>query len=57
MAEAFLGSSYAIALASPRDRYHQRAVELARRVERERIRIVTTRAVQAGFRALLLDEG
>ena len=40
MAEVFLDASYAIALASSQDQHHQRAVALARRVERERVRLV-----------------
>jgi predicted nucleic acid-binding protein len=45
MAEVFLDASYAIALASPHDQHHQRAVALARRVEQESLRLVTTQAV------------
>jgi uncharacterized protein len=44
-AEAFLDSSYAIALSAPTDQYHQRAIELAERIERDGVRLVTTRAV------------
>lgn len=43
--EFFLDASYAIALGAPRDQHHQRAVQLARRIERERVRLVTRRAV------------
>jgi uncharacterized protein len=43
--ELFLDASFAIALGSPRDQYHTRAVELSRRVEARRARLVTTRAV------------
>lgn len=45
MAEIFLDASYAIALASPRDQHHERAIQLAERIEAERIRLVTTQAV------------
>jgi predicted nucleic acid-binding protein len=45
MVEVFLDASYAIALASSQDQHHQRAVALARRLERERLRLVTTQAV------------
>ena len=43
--ELFLDASYAIALGSPRDQHHAQAVQLAERVERDRARLVTTRAV------------
>lgn len=43
--EFFLDASYAIALGSPRDQHHSEAVRLARRIEGERVRLVTTRAV------------
>lgn len=45
MTEAFLDASYAIALSASTDQYHQRAVQLAKQVEAERIRLITTRAV------------
>jgi hypothetical protein len=41
----FLDASYAIALGSPRDQLHTRAVALAVQVESEASRLVTTRAV------------
>lgn len=44
-AEAFLDAAYAIALASPKDRLHARAVALAEELESDRTRLVTTRAV------------
>lgn len=40
-----MDSSYAIALGSPRDRHHARAVTLAHTIEATRIRVVTTQAV------------
>jgi predicted nucleic acid-binding protein len=43
--EVFLDTSYAIALASPKDTYHVRAEALADRLEQSRTRLVTTRAV------------
>ena len=43
--EVFLDSSYAIALASPSDLHHVRAVELADQLERAGTRLITTRAV------------
>ncbi len=41
----FLDASFAIALGSPRDQHHGQAVQLARQVEEQGIRLVTTRAV------------
>lgn len=43
--EVFLDTSYAIALASPKDQYHGRAEALAEQLEQNRTRLVTTRAV------------
>lgn len=43
--EVFLDASYAIALSSPADERHDRARELAERIEAEETRLVTTRAV------------
>jgi predicted nucleic acid-binding protein len=43
--EFFIDSSYAIALGSPRDQHHADAVRLARQIQTERVRLVTTRAV------------
>jgi predicted nucleic acid-binding protein len=45
MTRVFLDTSYAVALASPRDHHHSKAVELAGRLERVEARIVTTRGV------------
>ena len=45
MNEVFLDASYAIALASVKDVHHQRALELAKRLEEEQAHLVTTRAV------------
>lgn len=44
-AELFLDASYAIALASSTDQHHERAVELAERIEAEDVRLITTRAI------------
>lgn len=41
----FLDTSYAIALSAPSDVNHNRAVELAKALEQETARFVTTRAV------------
>ncbi|MGH7966704.1 MAG: type II toxin-antitoxin system VapC family toxin, partial [Candidatus Binatia bacterium] len=43
--EVFLDTSYAIALASPKDQYHARAEALAEQLEQNRTHLVTTRAV------------
>jgi uncharacterized protein len=43
--ELFLDTSYAIALASPPDQYHARAVALAQQVEAQQRGLLTTRAV------------
>lgn len=43
--ELFLDTSYAIALSSPPDQYHTRAVALARQIEALQRRFLTTRAV------------
>jgi hypothetical protein len=45
VAEVFLDSSYAIALAAPTDEHHARATELAAWIAAERIPLITTRAV------------
>ena len=44
-ARAFLDTSYAIALASRRDLFHDQAVQLANILEESSARLVTTRAV------------
>jgi hypothetical protein len=44
-AEVFLDTAYAIALSSPNDQFHARAVELAEQLEALGTRLVTTRAV------------
>lgn len=45
VAELFLDTSYAIALSSPPDQYHARAVALAQQIEAQQRRFLTTRAV------------
>jgi predicted nucleic acid-binding protein len=45
MTRVFLDTSYAVALASPRDHHHSKAVELAGRLERWGSQMVTTRAI------------
>ncbi len=42
--EVFLDTAYAIALSSPNDEFHQRAVHLAREIRATGTRLVTTRA-------------
>jgi predicted nucleic acid-binding protein len=44
-AEVFLNTAYAIALSSPNDQFHTRAVDLADQLEALETRLVTTRAV------------
>jgi len=44
-AEVFLDTAYAIALSSPTDQFHARALELAEQLEALGTRLVTTRAV------------
>jgi uncharacterized protein len=43
--QMFLDTSYAIALSAPHDVHHDRAIVLASKVQREKLMIVTTRAV------------
>ncbi len=45
MTDWFLDTSYAIALSSRADRFHERAQDLADRIEVEPLHLVTTRAV------------
>jgi predicted nucleic acid-binding protein len=44
-AKVFLDTAYAIALSSPRDQHHRKAVELAEHLETNGTKLVTTRAV------------
>ena len=43
--ELFLDAAYAIALSSPRDQFHARAVELAEQIAQNGAKLITTRAV------------
>lgn len=43
--EVFLDAAYAIALSTPKDQHHQRAVALAEQMETAGTRLITTRAV------------
>lgn len=45
MSEVFLDAAYAIALSSPKDQFHARALHLANHLETTKTTIVTTRAV------------
>ena len=45
MNEVFLDASYAIALSAPRDYFHKLALELSEKLQRERSKLITTRAV------------
>ena len=49
----FLDTGYVIALVSPRDRFHAAATEWAARIKRDKILLVTSRAVQLEFGAAL----
>jgi len=40
----FIDTGYAVALAVENDQYHDRAVQLVNQIERENVRLVTTRA-------------
>lgn len=44
--EVFLDTAYAIALSSEKDEYHERAIDLAGKLEQASTRLITTRAVQ-----------
>lgn len=41
----FLDTAFAIALISPKDVFHEKALELAKQVEKSKTRLVTTRAI------------
>ena len=45
MTDVFLDAAYAIALSSTKDQHHERAVSLAKKLEADGSRLVTTRAV------------
>ncbi|MDB9311853.1 type II toxin-antitoxin system VapC family toxin [Spirulina sp. CS-785/01] len=45
MTEVFLDTSFTIALSSITDQYHQKAVKLARQIEANKVRLVTTEAI------------
>ncbi len=45
MSELFLDAAYAIALSSPKDQFHNRAIHLANQLEATQTTLVTTRAV------------
>lgn len=45
MSEVFLDTAYVIALAAPRDHFHDRAVQIAEQLEAASTRLVTTQAV------------
>jgi hypothetical protein len=45
MSKLFMDTSFAVALISPRDQHHASATLLLRRIEAQRIPLVTTRAV------------
>jgi len=45
MTELFLDTAYAIALSSPKDEHHEKALRLAEQLEREGTQLLTTRAI------------
>ena len=45
VAELFLDTAYAIALSSPNDLFHQKALQLADALDAARTRLITTRAI------------
>ena len=45
MNEVFLDTAFAIALSSPKDAHHERAVRISERLELDATRLITTRAV------------
>jgi len=45
MADLFLDTAYAIALSSPNDLFHHRAIQLADQIEAEGTHLITTRAI------------
>lgn len=45
MDEVFLDTSHAIALASPADKFHQRAATVVQEINRAKVNVVTTRGV------------
>ncbi|MEM8858312.1 MAG: type II toxin-antitoxin system VapC family toxin [Chloroflexota bacterium] len=45
MNEVFLDASYAIALSSPNDKYHEAAVLLAHKLQENQTKLITTRAI------------
>ncbi|WP_207689312.1 type II toxin-antitoxin system VapC family toxin [Desulfonema limicola] len=45
MTEIFLDTSYVIALSSVKDHFHQKALETAEKIQAEKSKLITTRAV------------
>lgn len=43
--KVFLDTAFVVALASPADKYHEKAKRLSRQIEKEGVALVTTRAV------------
>jgi len=43
--KVFLDTAFVIALASPADKYHEKAKRLSRQIERDGVSLITTRAV------------
>lgn len=53
----FLDTAFAIALISPKDFFHEKALELAKQVEKNKARLVTTRAIVIEIGNALSKEG
>jgi predicted nucleic acid-binding protein len=43
--KVFVDTAFILALASPADHYHKKAKELSRRLKKERVSLITTRAI------------
>ena len=43
--EVFLDTAFAIALSSPNDQFHRTALQLADQIDKEGVRLITTRAI------------
>ena len=53
----FLDTAFAIALIFPKDFFHEKALELAKQVEKTKARLVTTRAIVIEIGNALSKEG
>lgn len=53
----FLDTAFAIALISPKDFFHEKALELAKQVEKDKARLLTTRTIVIEIGNALSKEG